>query len=158
MNVLIMETDEFLVRLLAAGLRVAGFATLIACDFAQATELISRKKVDAVILGTAVLERSSPDAIRWLKLSKENYDLPILLVDNGTGFGVRTAVAIETAGFFPTPPNINAMAACLQRVSANCRPRQCDDLKLCPPLDLANDDLDPKNLAQQLHPQISETA
>lgn len=118
MNILIADDDPVMIRLLSTTLRRAGFATFIAYDVVQATQTIHRSRINAVVLDMAMPGGSGADVIRRLKLSRRTGDIPVIVVSGSVEAEVaKSVLAMGADAFFPKPPDVEAIAACLRALT-----------------------------------------
>lgn len=117
MNVLIADDDPFMIRLLSSGLRRNGFETYLAYDVLQATQMIQRHQIDAVVLDISMPGGSGAEVIRRLRMFKQTVNIPIVVVSGTVGDDARKKLLDMGADdFFPKPADIEQLAASVRRL------------------------------------------
>jgi DNA-binding response OmpR family regulator len=120
MNVLIADDDNLMIRLLSTAFQKAGFATFVAFDVVQATMLVRRQRIDAVVLDMAMPGGSGADVIHRLKLSKKTGDIPIIVVSGSVEPDApKRILAMGADDFFPKPPDLEDLVISLRRLTDN---------------------------------------
>jgi CheY-like chemotaxis protein len=110
MNVLIVDDDPVIIRLLSGELRRAGFATFVAYDAVQATLEVRRSRIDAVVLDMRMPGGSGRDIIHRLKNSNRTGQIPIVVVSGSVGPEAGAEVmAMGADAFFRKPPDVPAL-------------------------------------------------
>ena len=124
MNVLIADDDNVMIRLLSTSFRKAGFATYVAFDVVQATQLIRRHRIDAVVLDMQMPGGSGADVIDRLKLSRKTGDIQILVVSGSVEPDAREKLLARGADdFFPKPPDLERLVALIRSLTATAAAR-----------------------------------
>jgi len=116
-NILIVDDDKLIIRLLSTELRKAGYATFVSFDVVQAVTAIRRHPIDAVLLDMRMPGGSGEDVIRRLKLSKRTGQIPIFVVTGSVPDANRVdLIAMGAEEVFFKPPDMKLLLAKLAEV------------------------------------------
>ena len=123
MNVLIADDDNMMIRLLSTAFRKAGLATFVAFDVVQASQIIRRHRIDAVVVDMAMPGGSGEDVINRLKLSKKMGAIPIIVVSGSVEPDARERIlAMGADDFFVKPPDMDRLIQSLQSLTRFRKP------------------------------------
>jgi DNA-binding response OmpR family regulator len=120
-NILIVDDDNIMIRLLSTALRNAGYATYVSFDVVQAATAIRRHRIDAVLLDMRMPGGTGKDVIRRLKMSNQTKQIPVIVVSGSVSGASRAQlIAIGAEDLFLKPPDMRALLARLAEVLERC--------------------------------------
>ena len=131
MNILIADDDPITVRVLSSALRRSGFATSVAFDVMQATQMIRQQSFHAVILDMAMPGGSGSDVIQRLKLFRRTLDIPIVVVSGSVDKEAREKILeLGVDDFFAKPADPDQLVASVRRLTQKFRSPEVETKEL----------------------------
>jgi len=123
MTILIADDDPLMILLLSLAFQRAGFATCVALDVVQATQIINRQRVDAVVLDMSMPGGTGADLIHRLRMFKRTVRVPVVVVSGTVEDDARQQLLEMGAdAFFPKPPKVEELIASVHRLIGMNRP------------------------------------
>lgn len=111
-TILVTDDDRVLVRVLTSYLQKHRFCTLVAHTVPEAINLVTRSKVDAVILDMNMPGGSGADVIRRMKAFNRTGPIPIVVLSGSLDGDARaTVLAMGADSYFPKPPALEELIA-----------------------------------------------
>lgn len=105
-NILIVEDEDFLSRVLKDNLAAEGYRTRVARDGEQALEFLRQEKPDLIILDLVLPLRSGFDVLQELKKDTTRKDVPVIVLSNlGGSADVRRALDLGANAYMVKSDN-----------------------------------------------------
>lgn len=104
-QILLVDDEPYILRILSFKLRRAGFATLEATSAEEAQELLTERPVDLVLLDVALATPTSGFQLAaWLRDQPRLAQLPvIMLTARGFGSDIRRGHDVGAVGYITKP-------------------------------------------------------